>query len=73
MDPFGISAIADGATALSQTRLRSDMSVRVAKKAMEVQEQAALALIETISAGTYNSGGSLHSPATSGASIDVIA
>lgn len=72
MDPFGISSIVDGATALSQSRLHSEMQVRTLKKAMDVQEQAALSLIEA-AAVTYSSGGSMQSPARSGASIDVIA
>lgn len=72
MDPFGISSIADSATALSQSRLQSQMQVRTLKKAMEAQEQMAMSLIEA-AAVTYSSGGAMQSPATSGGGIDIVA
>ncbi|MFC1525182.1 YjfB family protein [Candidatus Latescibacterota bacterium] len=73
MDPFGISAIADAATALSQGRLHAEMSVRTMKKALDVQEQAAIALIESAGAVTSAQGGSLHSPPGVGAILDIVA
>lgn len=73
MDPFGISSIADAASALSQSRLHSEMSVRTMKKALDVQEQAALSLIDAAAAVTYTSNGGLQTPAASGAGLDIIA
>lgn len=73
MDPFGISALASTATALSQTRLHSEMSVRTLKKAMDVQEQAALSLIEAASTVTYGRSGGPRTPAASGAGLDITA
>ena len=73
MDVFGTSALVDGVTALSQSRLHAEMSVRTMKKALEVQEQAALSLIQAASAVTYSATGALQSPAAAGANLDVVA
>ena len=42
------SAIINQASAMSTARLKSEMSVRTFKKAMDFQEQAALTLLRTV-------------------------
>jgi len=74
MDPFGISPIVDQATALSQGRVQSQMSVRTLKKALDVQGQTAIALIQSAAVVTEAQAASLHSASAAGVGslLDVV-
>lgn len=61
------TAIADVAMALADQRLKSQMAIRTLDKALQLEGQTALALIQSIPAGS----GLSHSPA--GHRIDVVA
>ena len=74
MDPFGIAPIIDQATALRQGQVRSQMSVSTLDKALDVQGQTAIALIQSAAAVTQAQSASLHgaSPAGVGGLVDVL-
>jgi len=74
MDPFGIAPIVDQATALSQGKVQSQMSIRTLDKALDVQGQTAIALIQSAAVVTQAPGASLHSasPAGVGDLLDVV-
>lgn len=74
MDPFGISPIVDQATALSQGRVQSQMSVHTMKKALDVQGNTAIALIQSVAAVTQPQLASLQSASPVGVAnlVDVV-
>ena len=72
MDPFGTSSIIDGATALSQMRVSSESSVTMLRKALDLQGQQALGLIQSIATPQGSTAPSPSPPGT-GEVIDYIA
>ena len=71
MDPFGISSIVDGAAALGQARMQSEMTVRSLRKALDVQGQVALSLIQAAVAAS--AGAWAASPPGVGGLVDLVA
>ncbi|MFH1569532.1 MAG: YjfB family protein [Gemmatimonadota bacterium] len=71
MDPFGISSIVDGAAALGQARMQSEMTVRSLRKALDVQGQVALSLIQA--AVSASAGTRAASPPGVGGLVDLVA
>ena len=65
------NAIINQATAMSAVRLQSEMSVRVMKKALGIQEQAALSLIQAVDVQSSAQSRALQS-AGGGQNVDIL-